>query len=358
MSNLIGLEAWLSDVDVSVHVADSKETAAPVEDTAPTEDTSTDIEPVAESKEEGSDAFSGNAENQADDNEVKLIMTTVALEATRLEIVESKYQELLRMTQFLKEDGLNRSFVKLYTPSMLHKAFGIVTPALESIDMVTSPDTVASQEAMEAVANAAKTAGQFVAKHARKIGEQIMKFIQWVTTKVREFGTAVGNLARKCRDRVLRKDVDPNAEAKDVEGELKAANAKLDQAEAALNGQSPAQIQNVPEGGKATIGEVAQSAANTTGLIDSINKRAASISNMLKTKTQELNAAPGQNAAAASDMGNKSDQTVLAKAAQSVMSLVQSALGVAQSVGTYLNGFLDKYTAPRGQENQTEANAS
>lgn len=347
MSNTIeGLEAWMSDVSVQVDVSTDPAPAETISaPETPVTDTTPEPDAVTEKPEEG-DAFEEGV-SESEETETKLMLSEMSLHSKVYLMIADKMEEMNRMVNFLHEEGLNRSFVKLYTPELLNRDFGIVIPSLEAIDNTTTGTTSASQGAAGKVAGALSTAGNALKTLGGKIIALLQKFGKWVSDKLTAFKAAMTNLGNFIKGKVLRKDVNPNAETTNVSGKVKDLAAAAAKLQAHFNGETvDTGVTNSGEPETSTVGEQAKNMGQTVSLFQRVLGSLQGLPQACSKKIADIRAKLSGNAAA-----DQSSQEEIKKT-EATMKEATEKVNAFQKLGKTIRDFVDKYMGD-GKETAT-----
>lgn len=164
-----GLESFMEETEVEVNV-----TVSPEEQADAVVDQQTEVAEAEEAATETAEAEAG--------------MDKAAAGA---EMVFNKALEIDRMIAHVQRYGVDRSFLSLCNhDNILNRAFNLQLPSCESFDVVGNPNSIVSQEALEGLKNAAKSAGEWI----KKMWD---KFINWFAKLIGTFSKTAENVKDK-----------------------------------------------------------------------------------------------------------------------------------------------------------------
>ena len=164
-----GLESFMEETEVSVNVS-----VSPEEQADAVVDQQTEVAEAEEAATETAEAEAG--------------MDKAAAGA---EMVFNKALEIDRMIAHVQRYGVDRSFLSLCNhDNILNRAFNLQLPSCESFDVVGNPNSIVSQEALEGLKNAAKSAGEWI----KKMWD---KFINWFAKLIGAFSKTAENVKDK-----------------------------------------------------------------------------------------------------------------------------------------------------------------
>ena len=164
-----GLESFMEETEVEVNV-----TVSPEEQADAVVDQQTEVAEAEEAATETAEAEAG--------------MDKAAAGA---EMVFNKALEIDRMIAHVQKYGVDRSFLSLCNhDGILNRAFNLQLPSCESFDVVGNPNSIVSQEALEGLKNAAKSAGEWI----KKMWD---KFINWFAKLIGTFSKTAENVKDK-----------------------------------------------------------------------------------------------------------------------------------------------------------------
>jgi len=164
-----GLESFMEETEVAVNV-----TVSPEEQADAVVDQQTEVAEAEEAATETAEAEAG--------------MDKAAAGA---EMVFNKALEIDRMIAHVQRYGVDRSFLSLCNhDNILNRAFNLQLPSCEAFDVVGNPNSIVSQEALEGLKNAAKSAGEWI----KKMWD---KFINWFAKLIGTFSKTAENVKDK-----------------------------------------------------------------------------------------------------------------------------------------------------------------